>query len=133
MRFGKLRSIAHNLADSVGSGIGLLVGYFETDVFGEAQRSPEGYLAIDFLTGSFEGCTPSPSLARAIKLYCDALEGLCTSQGITRSAFRQLIVRFSSDASGPRYLVTVEDDRGRRAVDEYSGLPARRLKVADTR
>lgn len=49
MKFDTLRSIGHNIADSLGSGIGLLIGVYEMDVFGEAAGAPDG--------------TPSPSIS----------------------------------------------------------------------
>ena len=51
MKFGVLQSIVHNAADSLGSGIGLIVGVYEMDIYGEAGRSPEGAIKVDFLTG----------------------------------------------------------------------------------
>jgi hypothetical protein len=44
-------AIGHNIADSLGSGVGLPIGVYFTDVFGEASRLPEGFIVIDFLTG----------------------------------------------------------------------------------
>jgi hypothetical protein len=49
MKIGTLRAIAHNVADSLGSGIGLLIGVYEMDVFGEAKKCPGGIIGIDFL------------------------------------------------------------------------------------
>ena len=37
MKFDELRSIGHNIADSLASGIGLLIGYYQMDIFGEAR------------------------------------------------------------------------------------------------
>jgi hypothetical protein len=57
VKFRHLESIAHNVADSLGSGIGMLVGRYEMDIFGEANRSPEGFIVVDFLTGTSSGGT----------------------------------------------------------------------------
>jgi len=46
VKHGELRSIAHNLADSFASGIGLPIGHDATDVFGEAEKTPEGFIAV---------------------------------------------------------------------------------------
>ena len=75
MKFDELRSIGHNIADSLGSGIGFLIGggFYDMDVFGEAGRSAEGFMAIDFLTGETAGAKPSRYLARAIARYRTAL------------------------------------------------------------
>jgi len=62
MKFDDLRSIGHNIAISVGGGVSFLAGEYGLDVFGDASRSPEGFLTVDFLKGTSTGATPSPSL-----------------------------------------------------------------------
>ena len=131
MKFDELRSIGHNIADSLASGIGLLIGVYEMDIFGEAGRSPEGFITVDFLTGTSEGGTPSRSLARAISLYREAFVDLCGKHGTSPSAFQKLTARYSVNSHGGRFLVTVEDHAGRRMVDEYTGIPGRRARVLD--
>ena len=131
MKFDELRSIGHNIADSLASGIGLLIGAYELDIFGEAVRSPERFITVDFLTGTSEGGAPSASLTRAIVLYRDAFADLCARHGTSPSAFRQVKARYSVDRIGGRFVVIVEDQGGRRAEDEYVGLPGRRIKVLD--
>lgn len=129
MKFDELRAIGHNIADSLASGIGLLIGYYQMDIFGEAGRSPEGFITVDFLTGTCPVGTPSQSLARAIALYKDALSDLCTRHGTSISAFRELTARYSVDAYGTRFIVTTEDQQGHRSTDDYVGVPGRRPKV----
>ena len=58
MKFNELKSIGHNIADSLASGIGLLTGDYDFDVFGEAAGSPEGFILVDLLTGTWAGATP---------------------------------------------------------------------------
>ena len=131
MKIGKLKSIAHNIADSLASGIGLLIGHYDMDVFGEAARSPEGYIIVDFLTGTSSGGQPSESLARAISLYGAALHDLCEKHGTEVSAFRELTARYSLDHYGQRFVVTVEDQNGQRSVDEFRGRPGKRVMELD--
>ena len=101
MKFDELRSIGHNIADSLASGIGLLIGYYQMDIFGEASRSPEGVITVDFLTGTCPVGAPSQSLAKAIALYKNALVDLCTRHGTSIAVFRELSARYSADAYGP--------------------------------
>jgi hypothetical protein len=130
MKFGELKSIGHNIADSLGSGICLLIGYYEIDIFAEAAGSPAGFIEVNFLTGTSSGSPTSPTLSEAIKLYRDALDRLCASHGTTASAFATLTARFAVDRRyGAHFAVTVEDQSGRRSVDEYLGIPGRKLKV----
>lgn len=131
MKFDELRSIGHNIADSLASGIGLLVGVYEMDVFGEARRSPARCIVVDFLSGKVIEGRASPSLARAIELYGEALPNLCEKHRVSLAMFRELTARYSVDAQGPRFVVTVEDCRDRRAVDEYVGVPGRRIRILD--
>ena len=46
-----------------------MIGQYELDVFGEAARSPEGVLTVDFLSGHCVEGMASASLARAIGLH----------------------------------------------------------------
>jgi hypothetical protein len=131
MKHNVLRSIAHNIADSLASGVGLMIGHYELDVFGEAARSPEGALTVDFLAGRCVEGVASASLARAIGLYRTALLDLCGKHRTTVSAFRVLTARYSSDPYGSRFVVTIEDQRGRRSVDAYVGTPGRRVMARD--
>lgn len=133
MKFSDLQSIGHNIADSFASGVGLLIGVYAMDVFAEAQKNREGFITVDFLAGTCTGGKPSPSLARAMVLYRDALTDLCDRHGTKPSAFRQLTARYSADALAKRFVVTVEDQNGRLSVDEYVGLPGKRVKVIDDR
>jgi hypothetical protein len=131
MKFGELKSIGHNIADSLASGIGLLIGFYTMDVFGEASRSPEGYITVDFLTGTCTAGIPSPSLTKAVALYKDALADLCKRQGISVSEFRELTVKYISNTLDRRFIVAIEDQQGRRSSDEYVGIPGKRPKVLD--
>jgi hypothetical protein len=131
MKFDELRSIGHNIADSLASGIGLLVGVYEMDVFGEARRSPGHFVVVDFLSGKIVEGRASPSLARAIALYGKALPDLCGKHRGSPAMFRELSARYSVDVHGPRVVVTVEDYKGLRAVDEYVGAPGRRIRILD--
>lgn len=131
MKFGVMRSIGHNIADSLASGLGFMIGVYTTDIFDEAAKTPEGFIEVDFLTGATSGGQPSVSLARAINLYADALPALCEKQGIPASAFRQLTVRFFTSMLFERFIVTVEDKQGQRSIDEYAGSPGTRAKFLD--
>jgi hypothetical protein len=128
MKHADLRSIAHNFADSFASGIGLLGGFCVYDVFGEAQHSPEGLIAVDFLNGTTTGGEPSPTLKKVIGLYREALPDFCEKHGASISNFRQLKATYSK---GRPTLVEIEDDTGRRSRDQYVGVPLRRIKKVD--
>jgi hypothetical protein len=132
MKFAELRSIGHNVADSLGCGNGFLIGVYATDIFGEARRSPERCIGVDFLSGKVISGKASPSLARAIALYKAGLFDLCKKHGASPTIFRELTVRYSVGSFNDRRLVvTVEDHHGRRAVDEYVGVAARRVRILD--
>lgn len=131
MKFSELKSIGHNIADSLASGIGLMVGVYEMDVFGEAAKSPERYILVDFIAGTATGGQPSPSLAKAISLYAEALGDLCQRHGVAPEAFRELTARYEVNSRGRRFVVTIQDQSGRRSTDEYRGSPGKRIVVRD--
>jgi hypothetical protein len=131
MKHDELRSVAHNLADSLASGIGLLIGVYEMDVFGEAGRSPGGSILVDLLRGTVVEGKPSASLRRAIALYGDALPSLCASHGGSVEDFRELKVRYWYSRTERRFDVTVEDSAARRSTTEYAGVPGKRVKILD--
>jgi hypothetical protein len=131
VKHAELRSIVHNVGDSLGSGIGLLIGVYEMDVYGEASRSQDGSLTIDLLAGRVTEGTASSSLAEAVSMYRDALAKLCSKAGGSISELREATVRYWSDPLGCRFAVTIEDTSGRRSTTEYVGVPGKRPKVMD--
>lgn len=131
MRFGELRSIGHNIADSFASGIGLLIGVYEIHVFEEARRSPGGFIEVDFLKGVATAGRPSQSLERAIFHYARALPTLCLKHGCTVGAFRRLAASFWCSSIGPQFEVTVEDHLGRCGTDQFVGLPGKYIRTLD--
>lgn len=131
MEHAELRAIVHNVADSLGSGIGLMIGHYETDVYGEALRSPEGAITVDFLKGTVIEGEPSASLAASVALYRDALASLCFKAGGSLADFAEAKTRFYSDALDRRFTVTVESQDGRRSTTDYAGVPGKRVKILD--
>ena len=129
MKLGKLKSVGHNVADSLASGIGLMIGVYQMNVFAEAAGEEDGFIIVDFLAGTVSGRTVSESLRNAVRLYRDALPDLCAKHGLPQSDFRTLSVRFGTDrVYGPHFTVTVEASDGTRSTDEYVGVPGRRLR-----
>lgn len=127
MKFADLKSVGHNIADSLGSGMGLMIGYGQLDIFGEAAATPEGFICVDFLAGSSTGGAASPSLTKAITLYRDALPGLCERQNVELETIDEMTARYEADALYQvRFTVTVADRSGRRSVDRYVGWPGKR-------
>jgi len=132
MKIGTLRAIAHNIADSLGSGVGMLIGVYGMNVFGEARKSPRGTICVDFLMGKATSGRVSPGLAAAIAKYRFALPTLCAKHGASIEDFKSLMARYSLGTSERRIVVTVRNRIGRTYVDEYIGTPARHLKVTDS-
>lgn len=129
MKHSVLKAIGHNIAHSLASGVGFMIGVFQTDVFAEASAKAPGYLDVDFLNARVIGTSGSPSLRRAVQLYGhEALPTLCRAHSVELSDIATLRVRYSVHrVHGPEFTVTVEDIRGRQSVDSYSGWPGTRL------
>ena len=87
MKHDELRSIAHNIADSLACSP-------ELDVFVEAGRSADG-ITVDFLSGTVRSGDVSADLADAVRRYAKHLPALCERHGANQSAFRELIVQYS--------------------------------------
>lgn len=118
MKIGTLRAIAHDVADSLGSGTGMLVGVYFIDVFGEAKRSPGSVICIDFLGAKATRRRVSPPLARTIAKYCKALPKLCAKHGACIDDFKVLTASYSADTFNRRMVVKICDRVGRCCVDE---------------
>jgi hypothetical protein len=131
MKHAELRAIVHNVADSLGSGMGLMIGCYEMDVYGEAQRSPTGAITVDLLEGTVIEGDPSASLAKAVSLYRDALANQCLKAGASIDDFVVAIARFWPGLLGGCFSVTVAGKDGRRSTTDYAGTPGQRLKIRD--
>jgi len=128
MKLGNLKSLGHNLADSLASGMGFLIGIYQTNVFAEAAGEPEGFLLIDFLAGTTTANTVSAGFRDAIAHYKDALPQFCLKHGIDLAEFKRLEVRYGTDVVyGPHFTVTVEGTDGRLSIDQYVGIPGKRM------
>ena len=134
MHHTQLKAIGHNLADSLASGMGFMIGVFATDIYGEAAAGPPGYLEVDFLDATITGNAASAGLRRAVELYRqEALPELCRSHGVDPSTIRCLRARYSVDAvHGPQFTVTVGDSRGRQSEALYRGRPGKRVTRSTT-
>lgn len=128
MKLKVLTSIVHNAADSLASGMGFMIGVYGTDIFGEAGRSKEGVIAVDFLTGRVISGEASPFLSKAVSLYRTAFDELCLKHGVEPWSFKTATARFGTDAKLGRWIeTTVADRNGRAATDRYVGPESRRL------
>ena len=122
MRFGELRSIAHNLGDSISTGLGLPIGFYGYDIFAEARASVEGHVEIDFVRGEMRGAMPSRVMSEAILRYLDWLATLAGKHGGSVEDFAELTIRFADAAPyGPHFVVTIAAVKGRRDITVYHG------------
>lgn len=131
MKHDVLRSVAHNIAASLASGIGLLIGVYDFNVFEDVRRSAAGHITVDFLTGTTSGGRPSQKLAKAIQLYRDALPNFCQKHGVIASDFVLLTARYWVTATAVRFSVTLADRLGRSTCTDYEGYGGARLRVLD--
>jgi hypothetical protein len=127
MKIGELASFAHNMADSLASGICFMVGMLGVDIHGEAAASSIGHITVDFLAGTAAGSPVSPDLKFAIERYSQQLPELARRHGLDPAEIAVMTARFGTDpVAGPHFLVTVETRDGRQSVDQYVGFPGRR-------
>lgn len=131
MKHSQLHAIAHNFTDSLASGLGFVVGYYETHVFAEAARNPNGYLVVDFLTGQLDEGTASDQLLHALPVFRNAFADFCQKHGAAKADFTEFKARFEAGRRGHVYSVTITDARGRRSSIDYHGMPGKRIKMRD--
>ncbi len=129
MKLGELRSLGHNIADSLACGIGFMIGVYETNIFAEASAGEEGFITVDFIDGTTVGSPISTAAQDTICRYRDALPSLCERHRIAFSDIKALTARYGTDrAYGRHFSVYVECTKGRKATDQYIGIPGRRLR-----
>ncbi|MBL8712663.1 MAG: hypothetical protein JNM12_07170 [Alphaproteobacteria bacterium] len=132
MKHNKLRSIGHNVADSLASGISFVIGRYDIpDVFAEARACPEGFISVNFLEGTASVCA-SESLSRAASSFAAELPDFCAKHDVAMSDFRELTARYSNEGLERRTVVTISDRNGRQTKDEYIGTPLRHIKILDS-
>jgi len=109
-----------------------MIGVYQIDVFGEAKTAACGYIEVDFLRGTTAGGSVSRTLAGAVELYSKVLPDLCSKQGVDIKEVKALAARFAVDpVYGPHFTVTVENNVGKKAEDQYVGVPGRKLRRAE--
>ena len=129
-KFGELKSIGHNIADSLASGIGLMIGMYEINVFEDAGRSLNGRIVVDFLRGSVVSGYSSAALTEAVERYREALPELCIKHCVDISEFKTLEAWYGTDKVHRRHFtVTVENQHGKKSVDTYFGSPGQKPKI----
>ena len=127
MKFDDLRSIAHNIADSFGSGASLLFDH-GFHPYEDAERSPDGVLEVDFLSGIVLSGQPSCELLDRISLSPAVVADVCARRGASADAFACFRTRYVKTKVGRRYEVTVTDRSGRTRTDQYDGAWGRKLQ-----
>lgn len=132
MRFSALKSVGHNIAHSLASGIGEPIGIWFTKVFDEASAAPQGYVEVDFVGGTTSGSPCSLSLREAVALYSEkVLPDLCSKHGVDPNEVRAIRARFEvTGRVGPQFTVTVENSSGKRSVNRYIGFGGDRARFA---
>lgn len=130
MKHAVLHSIAHNVADSLGSG-SLLTGMYDHDLMASLTTGENSEIVFDFLTGVVATSKSSSELEEAARRAPTALALLVVEQGGDIGEFDRASARFWTDQTGGRFDVTVEDCRGRRTTREYRGSPGVRLTTLD--
>lgn len=130
MKHDILHSIAHNFVDSYQNGNGFLIGIFGMDVHGEAAKSDDGYLAVDFLTGRVQGGTMSQSLSRATDLYREQLPEFLEKHGAAIADLTVFRAKFWVEGNLRHCSIEIGDGRGKVSERLYANNPLQRIKLA---
>lgn len=131
MKHGHLRSVAHSIADSLASGISLMTGFYDLNVYDDAMRSDDGTLTVDLLNGKVIKGAPSSDLASAILRLPAEFDRLCRAKGFERHDCRSALAHFHTSQTAQGFTLIVEDNFGKITEADYEGVPARRVLELD--
>ncbi|MCW1920417.1 hypothetical protein NX862_16770 [Rhodobacter sp. KR11] len=131
MKHAKLQAIVHNVADSLGSGISLMTGFYDLDVYRDAHNSPGKTLRLDLLGGVVMEGDARANLIAALQRVPEALAAQCTKAGVSWDDFHRAEVVYRVDTVGPGFTILVEDRAGKSTETDYMGSPAKREKALD--
>lgn len=129
MKHNVLTSVAHNIADSLASGIGLMIGLYETDIYSEIAKSQDGVIEVNFIRGTITSGTAR--LLEAVKRYQHELPILCEKQGVSVNDFKRFIAHYSIVKAELFVVLDIEDINGRCSQCEYVGVPLTKIRTLD--
>jgi hypothetical protein len=131
-----LASIAHDIADSLGSGESLVFNLWGIDLFRDAATSDGGVLEIDLLGGKLTRGSSSPDLIGAIQHGPRILASFAAPHGGLEPAPKAVVIKFFVERSHlgvlRRFSTYVEDAGGKSRTAEFYGSPGRRLAQGKT-
>ena len=128
MKHGILCAIVHNVAASLGNGVSFLTGFYELDLFGDAARSRDGRLTVNFLTGKIVEGRPQISSITAARRSKAALARLLRDAGGSISDLTEATATYSANEV---FTVTVSDMSGKRSSFDYKGFDGARVLEID--
>lgn len=131
MKHGQLRSIAHSLAASLASGVSLITGFYDLDLYGDARNSPDGKLSIDLLKGKIMDGNPSPQLIAAVSSLGPEFHRLCEAEKISPKDCRSAKAYFYAYLNREGFTLVVEDTTGKVTETDYEGSSAQRAFERD--
>jgi len=71
-----------------------MVGIYWVDIYEEAAASPEGYITVDFKTGSTSGSPVSADLNEAVRRYSERLAEFAGQHRLDAARIKVLTARF---------------------------------------
>lgn len=129
MKFGDLQSTAHNFAASFGSGMGLLVGYYQADIFKDVKIAIDNEITIDFLTGSVTKGQVSREVRGCIDAYVEALDSFCIKHGGRKADFNRFVTIYKIDKIHREcFYVEIEDKNGKNSKCFYTGHNGKKIR-----
>ena len=131
MKHSSLHSVAHNLALSLSGGISFVIGHYSLDVYSVAAANSDGSVLIDFLKGAVDSEYSNAELLAAVPQFKNALPAFCEKHGVSASDYKDFLVRYFATSGGNKFVVTIEDRRGKRSSKEYFGWVGKRREVLD--
>lgn len=135
MKHNVLRAAAHNIADSLTSGVSLEFGYEYLPFWDLVGQSPQGIVEVEIISGITRTSGVPTRLADAFRRVSKNLSAFLAKHDCDLERVRRIEFKFRHIASTTslrsEVLVIVEDVDGRSTTDRYIGSPLHRPVIVD--
>jgi hypothetical protein len=133
VKHNALIGIVHNVAASLAGGVSFITGFYDLDIYGDAEKSEGAVLKLDLLLGKVVHGQPSENVRIAATRVPKELARLCQCAGGTMADLKRAEVTFSTRSGVPGFTIRIEDQIGRASETDYHGLTSKRPMEIDQR
>lgn len=129
MKHGVLRAAVQNVAASLASGMSTLTGFYTLDLYGDAARSRNQKLTVDFITGRIVEGRPQSSTVLAARKSKAALRHILKQ---SNGSIDDLLEANATYYANRTFTVTITDASGKQTTGDYRDYDGRRVSELDS-